>query len=263
MSILDQIVAAKRRSLIEAKAGFDVAALPRAAEITRKNRPPFALREALSVGHEPRIIAEIKRRSPSKGDLRPKLVAKEIAREYIAAGAAAVSVLTEADHFGGSLYDLAMVRQATARPILRKDFTVDRFQVYETALTGADALLLIVAILSDAELEHFLTVTEDLGMDALVEVHTDQEMERALEADARVIGINNRDLETFEVSLETSYRLAKMAPKETVLVSESGITTPAQLRDLRAAGFSAFLIGETLMRAASPGEALRGLIEAT
>jgi indole-3-glycerol phosphate synthase len=206
------------------------------------------------------VIAEFKRASPSKGEIRAGASAAETARAYERGGAAAVSVLTEEDYFRGSLNDLAEVKTATRLPVLRKDFVFDEYQVFESAAAGADALLLIVAALDDAALAALLRLTEDeVGMDALVEVHTAEELGRAVEAGAHVVGVNNRDLRTFEVSLETSVGLAARAPAGTLLVSESGIGDAADVARLRACGFQAFLVGETLMRAESPEAALRSL----
>ena len=184
-----------------------------------------------------------------------------IARAYELGGAAALSVLTEQDHFAGSLADLGSVRSATALTLLRKDFIFSEYQVYESAAAGADALLLIVAALDVDLLVRLRRLAEDeLGLDALVEVHTSEEMKRALAAGAKLIGINNRDLHTFNVSLATSEQLASEAPEDIILISESGLNTAADLRRLAARGFKGFLIGETLMRAAEPEQALRTLL---
>ena len=185
-------------------------------------------------------------------------VARETARAYERGGAAAISVLTEEDFFRGSLRDLAEVKESVRLPVLRKDFIVEDYQVFESAAAGADALLLIVAALDDATLARLRALTEDgLGLDALVEVHTEEEMRRAADAGARVVGVNNRDLHTFEVSLETSFRLAAHAPRGALLVSESGLRDASDISRLRACGFGAFLVGETLMRAGRPEETLR------
>jgi indole-3-glycerol phosphate synthase len=216
------------------------------------------LRGALADGLGINIIAEFKRRSPSKGIIREAADARTTAQEYERGGAAAVSVLTEADYFDGSLDDLSLVRQTTKLPILRKDFIVDEYQLYESAAGEADALLLIVATLSDFDLAKLRKVTEEeLGMDALVEVHTRDEMQRAIQAGANIIGVNNRSLATFAVSLETSIELAASAPAQTTMVSESGIETIDDINRLRAAGYHGFLIGETLMRAEHPARLLR------
>jgi len=206
------------------------------------------------------IIAEFKRQSPSKGPINAHADPAEVARTYESAGAACISCLTEADYFNGSLDDLRRIRDAVRIPILRKDFIFDEYQVYETASIGADALLLIVAALTDPMLIKLRKLAEDdLGMDALVEVHTKEEFVRAIGCGARLIGVNNRDLRTFKVSLETSKELARLAPRHTVLVSESGLT-PSAVKDLAAAGYQAFLVGETLMRADNAAEVLREFI---
>jgi len=207
------------------------------------------------------IIAEFKRRSPSKGMIRPEAKLDEIVRKYEEGGAAAVSVLTEEDYFDGSLDDLRTVKGSVRLPVLRKDFLFEEYQVYEAAAAGADAVLLIVAALEDEPLFQLRQLAErDLGMDALVEVHTEEEMERASQTGATLIGINNRDLHTFEVSLETSLRLAAKASEGAVLISESGLRVTSDLKRLQAVGFSGFLIGESLMRADDPAQALKVLI---
>jgi indole-3-glycerol phosphate synthase len=184
-----------------------------------------------------------------------------MARWYEAGGAAAISVLTEENFFDGCLEDLRAVKQTVSLPVLRKDFIIDEYQVFESLVAGADAILLIAAALDNQGLEHLRQLAEDeLGMDALVEVHTEGELRRAESCGARLIGVNNRDLKTFEVSLETSIALAARAPSDTVLVSESGLRSHDDLLRLRGVGFSGFLVGETLMRAASPVNALRELI---
>lgn len=260
MSILDTIIAAKRKRLAMARAGVNWAEYRQRALDVRSGRPADRLRSALVSTNRPTIIAEIKRRSPSKGDLRPGLDPAEIAVEYEHGGATAISVLTEEDHFGGSLEDLRAVRAATDIPILRKDFIVDEFQVYEAALAGADALLLIVAALNDDELRHLLRAPKELGIDALVEVHTAEEFHRAVAVGATLIGVNNRDLQTFDVSLETSFEIAKLAAPNLTLVAESGISTNDDLRNLRTAGYHGFLIGESFMRAPNPGSALAEIL---
>jgi indole-3-glycerol phosphate synthase len=207
------------------------------------------------------IIAEFKRRSPSKGMIRSDANLDEIVRKYEEGGAVAVSVLTEEDYFDGSLEDLQTVRASVKLAVLRKDFLFEEYQVYEAAAAGADAVLLIVAALEDEPLFRLRQLAEqDLGMDALVEVHTEEEMERASETGATLIGINNRDLHTFEVSLDTSVRLAAKAPERAVLISESGLRVTSDLKRLKVAGFSGFLIGESLMRADDPARALKALM---
>lgn len=227
----------------------------------RRDAAAHALRAALRAGDGPNIIAEFKRASPSKGNLSEDASPAEIARLYEAGGAAAISVLTEGEHFRGSLADLLAVREAVALPVLRKDFIIDEYQIYESAAAGADALLLIVAALDDETLARFLRLAEDeLKMDALVEVHTAEEMNRARACGAKLIGVNNRDLSSFKVSLDVSIQLAEAAPRDALLVSESGLRDARDIRLLRSHGYKGFLIGETLMRAADPAGMLRGLI---
>jgi indole-3-glycerol phosphate synthase len=226
-------------------------------ERLREARSSHAFRSALQKDGI-NIIAEFKRRSPSKGMIREGANPSDIARAYQAGGAVAMSVLTEEDYFAGSLDDLRQVKAVVDLPVLRKDFIVDEYQVYESAAAGADAILLIVAVLDDEELLRLRRLAEDgLYMDALVEVHTSDEMKRAAACGAKLIGVNNRDLRTFEVSLDTSLRLAREAPAEAVLISESGLKNSDDLRRLYDAGYRGFLIGETLMRAEDPGHALR------
>ena len=206
------------------------------------------------------IIAEIKKASPSKGLLCEDFDPVQIAMDYESNNAAAISVLTEEDHFLGSLDHLKMVRHAVARPILQKDFIIDPYQLYEAAQTGADAILLIVAILDPSLLRQLMELAEKLGLDVLVEVHSLPELRIALESDARIIGVNNRDLKTFRVDINTSVHLAPHVPDSVILVSESGIQTAEDIRILREAGFDAFLIGELFMKSNNPGKSLRELM---
>ena len=261
---LSKIIEKKRERLAVEKAARTLEQVRLEASRARDAARGHALREALADAGQVNIIAEFKRASPSKGEIRAGADAGETARAYERGGAAAVSVLTEEDYFRGSLRDLQEIKAATRFPVLRKDFIFDEYQVFESAAVGADALLLIVAALDDEALAKLLRLTEDeLGMDALVEVHTGAELSRALAVGARVVGVNNRDLRTFAVSLETSVELAKLTPAGTLLVSESGIGGPEEVARLRACGFGAFLVGETLMRAASPEAALRQLTGAS
>ena len=241
MNVLLEIIAKKRERVREAK--------------TRAN--PHAFRSALQRDGI-NIIAEFKRRSPSKGMIREGANPIEVARAYQAGGAVAMSVLTEEDYFAGSLDDLRQVKATVDLPVLRKDFIVDEYQVYESVAAGADAILLIVAALDDELLARLRRLAEDeLQIDALVEVHTSEEMKRAAACGAKLIGVNNRDLRTFEVSLETSLRLAREAPDDALLISESGLKSSDDLQRLHDAGYRGFLIGETLMRAEDPQQALR------
>jgi len=254
---LIEIIETKRKRVAAEKLHVPLFALKSAARKRRDAAVAHSLRAALSDGERTNIIAEFKRRSPSKGAIRSDADAASIAREYESGGAAAISVLTEEDYFAGSLDDLRSIRENTSLTILRKDFIVDEFQVYESANAGADALLLIVAALDDETLSRLRKLTEDdLGMDALVEVHTQDEMKRAIDSGATLIGVNNRDLTTFEVSLQTSIELAAIAPRDAILISESGIETRNDIERLQAAGYRGFLIGETLMRSTDPVDGL-------
>lgn len=261
MNLLSEIVSSKQRRVDQAKKLAPLEQMRVVAAEARADANAHALLKALSEESKINIIAEFKRRSPSKGEIKHDGDPVSAARAY-ESGAAAVSVLTEEDYFGGSLDDLRAVRKTVSLPILRKDFTVDEYQVYESAAAGADAVLLIVAALADEALVRLRRIIEDeLGMDALVEVHTADEMKRAAACGAKLIGVNNRDLQTFTVSLETSVQLAPLAPKESVLISESGIQSGGDIRRLRSVGYRGFLIGESLMRADDPEEALRAFLD--
>ncbi|HEY2047624.1 MAG TPA: indole-3-glycerol phosphate synthase TrpC [Candidatus Udaeobacter sp.] len=210
-----------------------------------------------------KIIAEFKRRSPSAGTIRGDLSATDVAARYERGGACAISVLTDEPYFGGSILDLGAIRASTALPLLRKDFIIDEIQIYEAAAVGADAVLLIAAALDDAALARLRATAEDeFGLDAVVEVHTSEELHRAVMTGARIIGVNNRDLRTFRTSLKTSERLIAEAPRDRIMISESGLKDADDLRHLQTLGFRGFLIGEALMRAADPEAALRELIAA-
>jgi indole-3-glycerol phosphate synthase len=241
--VLGRIVETKRREVDALRPR--VAAL-RATAAAAEPARDFA--GALRRADEVALIAEYKRRSPSAGSMASNVVPAAAARAYEAAGAAALSVLTDAEYFGGALADLAAARDAVALPVLRKDFVVDEAQVWEARAAGADAILLIVRILDDAHLRDLHAVARALGMAALVEVHAEAELERALAAEARIVGVNNRDLATFTTDLGLSQRLAPLVPPDVVLVAESGIRTVAEVDALGGAGVDAILVGETLMR---------------
>ena len=206
------------------------------------------------------VIAELKKASPSRGVIREDYAPADLAPKLESAGAAALSVLTEEEFFSGSLADLKTARKAVQIPVLRKDFIVDPWQVWETRAAGADAFLLIAAILSDETLRELLELGRSLGMEPLVEVHTREEVARAIAAGARIIGVNNRDLRNFDVRVETSLELVEAIPEECIAVSESGLRTHDDLARLRGAGFDAFLIGEHLMKEPDPAVPLRALI---
>ncbi len=258
MVTLNEIVAATRRRMEEVKASAD----PRRLEDLAGKHKPRGFRQALvrASAHGPAVIAELKKASPSKGMLRGTFPVGRLAMDLVQAGAAALSVLTEEDYFHGSLANLCEASAATGVPCLRKDFIVDEFQLLEAKANRADAVLLIVATLNDDELKRLVARARQLGLDALCEVHDERELERALAAGCELIGVNSRDLHTFSVSLETALRLGPQVPATVTRVAESGIHTPEDMRRLRSAGFQAFLIGESLMKAEQPGEALRRLI---
>lgn len=253
--ILARIVAKKREDL--AKTQVPRAEWERQAETRRAGRRDF--RAALS-GQPLAIIAEVKKASPSKGLLSGDFDPARIAASYQQGGAAALSVLTDQEFFQGSLADLEIARAIVKLPVLRKDFTIAPEHVLEAAAHGADAILLIAAILGEREIRDFREAAAQFGMSALVEVHNRRELDVAIAAGSDIIGVNNRDLTTFEVSLETSLRLAGHFPENVLRVAESGIHTTGDIRALRAAGYSAFLVGEHLMKSGDPAAALRELV---
>lgn len=259
MDVLAKIIEKKRERVAAAKEAVSLEEIRERAVAARNNARSHTLIDALRADGI-NILAEFKRRSPSKGPIRADANPSEIAQSYEAGGAAGISVLTEEDFFAGSLDDLRSVKATVKLPVLRKDFVFDEYQVYEAAAAGADAILLIVAALGDEALAQLRWLAEDdLRMDALVEVHTGEELERAAACGARLIGVNNRDLRTFEVSLQTSLTLASRMPRDAIAVSESGLNDSQDLLRLRDSGYQGFLIGETLMRADNPEKMLRTL----
>jgi indole-3-glycerol phosphate synthase len=258
---LERIVARTRQTVSERNTPANVAQLEQRAALHRPRGFARALRAAAAGG--PAILAEIKKASPSKGLIRPDFDPPALARSLAAGGAAALSVLTDEPFFQGSLSYLAEASAASGLPCLRKDFIVDAFQILEARAWCADAILLIAAALSDDQLARFTTVAHDLELDVLCEVHTAAELDRVRDLGCEAYGVNNRDLATFAVRLETSLDLADSLPSGAVHVSESGITSGEDIARLRAAGFHAFLIGESLMRRPDPGVALAGLIRAS
>ncbi len=262
MTVLADIVAATRRRVGECRSKADLRELEKraAAHVPRGFRR--ALESAGRAGIA--IIAELKKASPSRGLIRSDFDPATLARELEQAGAAALSVLTDEEFFQGSLGNLRTGSASTRLPCLRKDFIVDEFQLLEARANCADAVLLIVAALEETELKALAAKAVEYELDVLCEVHDAEELSRAVDAGCGIIGVNNRDLKTFKVELATALRLAEQIPSDVLAVAESGIESGADIARLRAAGYGAFLIGETLMRAARPGEALRGLIaEAT
>jgi indole-3-glycerol phosphate synthase len=257
---LIEIIELKKKRLEIAKSKRDFEELKRFAIAGRESAGHYALREKLQ-RNQVNIIAEFKRASPSKGVINDKIEVAEIAKQYEKGGACAISVLTEEDRFKGSLEDLRAVREAVNLPILRKDFIFDEFQIYEAAEAGADVILLIAAMLDDEVLINLHRLAEqELGLDALVEVHTLEELERAKKIGARLIGVNNRDLHSFEVSLDVSRELIKHAPEDALMIAESGLQTREDLQELRQLGFDGFLIGETLMKSGNTEAKLKELI---
>jgi indole-3-glycerol phosphate synthase len=255
MGMIEELVEGARAGVAERRAELPLEELEqRLAE--RPEQRPFGealVRPGLS------LIAEFKRRSPSAGEIRAGATPAEIVRAYEEGGAAALSVLTEERHFGGSLADLREARAACALPVLQKDFIVDTYQLYEAAVAGADAVLLIVAALRAEDLARLHDEARGLDLDCVVEVHSDHELETALSVDADVIGINNRNLEDFSIDLGTTFELITDVPAGKTVVSESGISERPTLEELERVGVDAVLIGETLMRAEDPGEKVREL----
>jgi len=255
-TILDRIVAARRESVSHRKRVLPDVALKIAA---KQAAPPRDFAAALS-RDSTNVIAELKRASPSLGIIRADYHPALLAPGLESAGAAALSVLTEEEFFLGSLADLKEAKKATLIPILRKDFIVDPWQVWETRAAGADAFLLIVAVLDDATLAELLVLGRSLQLEPLVEVHSMEELRRALSVGARIIGVNNRDLRAFQVRIETSLELIREIPDQCIAVSESGLHSQDDLARLRDAGFDAFLIGESLMKSADPAAKLQELM---
>lgn len=253
-TILSKIVDHKRAELAEARASR--AELERLAESRMADRRNF--RAALAV-NKPAIIAEAKKASPSKGLLQEGFDPRAIARQYMAGGASAMSVLTDQRFFQGSLADMEAARAECTMPVLRKDFTIDEYHVVEAAAHGADAILLIAAILETAEMRRFRELAASYGLASLVEVHDGEELSSALDSGGEIIGVNNRNLHDFTVTLDTSLRLAERIPSNLIRVSESGIHGPDDVRVLMGEGYEAFLVGEHLMKSGDPVASLRAL----
>jgi indole-3-glycerol phosphate synthase len=257
--ILDRIVAVKREEIAAARALRDLASLCRDAETVGGQRDfVAAMRNKVAAG-QAAVIAEVKKASPSKGVLRQHFVPAEIAASYALHGAACLSVLTDAQFFQGSAAFLEAARAACALPVLRKDFMVDAYQVFEARAMGADCILLIAACLDDAQMADLEAQAHALGMAVLVEVHDGAELDRALRLKTPLLGINNRNLRTFEVTLQTTLDLLARVPADRLLVTESGILGVADVQRMRASGVHAFLVGEAFMRAPDPGAALAAL----
>jgi indole-3-glycerol phosphate synthase len=255
--ILDDILAETRRTVAASRARVPAAEVERQAAMAPA---PRSLARSIRAAPGMACVAEFKRRSPSKGWLRREADVVAVARAYAAAGAAGMSVLTDGPFFGGSLEDLRRARASVDLPLLRKDFVVDRYQVAEARAAGADVVLLIVAALPDAELAGLLAEVERFGMEALVETHDADEVARAVAAGASLVGVNHRDLRTFDMKLDLSSRLRPLIPADRLVVAESGIKTADDVRRLRAASVDAILVGEALMQAPDAAAALRGLV---
>ncbi len=254
--MLNRIIAQKREEVGQRKKSIPLSSLK---ESIAQRQTPLDFALALGGDHI-RLIAEVKRASPSKGLLCPDYNPVELAKTYARGGAAAISVLTEANYFEGSIDHLSAVREEFRLPLLRKDFLFDPYQVYESRAYGADALLLIVAILSQEQLEELLWLSHSLGLSCLVEVHSEGEIESALLSGAQIIGINNRNLNTFTVSIDTTRRLRPLIPQERIVVSESGISSRSDVEKLRGWGVNAVLVGETLVTASDVLTKVRELI---
>ena len=257
--ILDKIVAVKREEVAAALKRKSLAAMRFDAESRVLTRDFVGAMRAKIAAGQPAVIAEIKKASPSKGVLRDDFIPADIAQSYAEYGAACLSVLTDVQFFQGGIDYLKQARASCQLPVLRKDFMVDAYQVYESRAMGADAILLIAACLDDAQMKDFEQIAHGLDMAVLVEVHDEAELERALKLKTPLIGVNNRNLKTFEVSLDTTLRLMRDIPADRLLVCESGIHSRDDVLRMGAAGVNAFLVGEAFMRADEPGEALAAL----
>ena len=257
--ILDRILQRKAEEIAERRARVAERELVAQAAVALPVRGFVEAIRTRLARHQTAVIAEIKKASPSRGLLRADFRPAEIARSYEKGGATCLSVLTDVDFFQGADEYLRAARTACALPVLRKDFTVDPYQVYEARALGADCILLIVAALADSRLGELAGLAQHLGLDVLVEVHDEAELERALRLNVPLLGINNRNLRTFETSLETTLTLLERIPGDRIVVTESGIHTPVDVARMRAAGVHAFLVGEAFMKAAEPGEKLAEL----
>ena len=254
---LDKIIKDKRERIDELKRSADPNAMRDRAESKIGFHRDFAAAISRCAGTN--IIAEFKKASPSKGSINREADPDHSAREYERGGAIAISVLTEEDHFGGSIADLKTIRESANLPVLRKDFILDEIQIYESAAAGADAVLLIAAILEREQISDLRAIAADLGLSAVVEVHDRRELDIALQQGAAIVGVNNRNLRTFEVSLDISRELIRDVPEGVTMIAESGICSRREIDELRGLGYSAFLIGETLMRSEDPVEMLAKL----
>ena len=257
MNILDAIVANKKKEVDYAKRNTSYSQLE---EVESFHRKCYSLKEFLLSPERTGIIAEFKRKSPSKGIINDKAGVKEVTTAYAGAGASALSVLTDRDFFMGRKADLVTARQANHIPVLRKDFIIDEYQVIESKALGADIILLIAAILTAAEIEKMGSLAKSLGLNVLLEVHNLEELQRSINPKVDAIGVNNRNLANFSVSVDTSYQLADHIPHEFLKISESAISDPETIKGLKTAGFNGFLIGENFMKTQDPGQAMRDFV---
>jgi indole-3-glycerol phosphate synthase len=252
MNILDEIVLQKYKEVERCKASLSIKQLELSTYFKRKT---ISLRNFVLDKNRHGIIAEFKRKSPSKGIINATAKVGQVARGYFDAGASGVSILTDDNYFGGSREDLMLAREKVRCPILRKEFIVDEYQIIEAKSIGADAILLIAASLSNEQMKQFCQLAKSLGLDVLLEVHNEEELNKSLDVGADLIGVNNRDLKTFEVSIDVSKRLIQKIPKDLPAISESGIENPATIKELKSIGFSGFLIGQSFMQTSDPGKA--------
>jgi len=257
-TILDKIVEHKLTEVAEAKAKVSTSGLEKSALFNRKC---YSLKEFMLSPERTGIIAEFKRVSPSKGIINDKVSPEIVTRDYANAGASALSVLTDSKFFGGNVDDLLCAREANTIPILRKEFILDEYQIIEAKSIGADIILLIASILDSKTIAKFARISKDLGLNVLLEVHNQQELEQSLCDDLDAVGVNNRNLGDFSVSLQHSYDLVNQIPDKFLKVSESGISNPKTIYDLKRAGFNGFLIGENFMKEENPGEAMNDFVE--
>lgn len=254
MTILDKIVIRKKEEVAQAKQLVSVKDLEAGLHF---NRNPYVFKDFLLDDKRTGIIAEFKRRSPSKGVINDQVTVEEVTQAYAAAGASALSVLTDIDFFGGHTNDLLAARAANEVPILRKEFMIDEYQILEAKALGADIILLIAAILTPEEIKNLSEFAKSLGLNVLLEVHNLEELQRSICKDLDAIGVNNRNLADFTVNIQTSFDLVNQIPDEFLKISESAISAPQTILDLKAAGFNGFLIGENFMKTVNPGQAMR------
>lgn len=257
MNILDKIVLRKKEEVAAAKQVVSVKQLEAGLHF---NRNPYSFKEFLLDEKRTGIIAEFKRRSPSKGVINDQVSVKEVTTAYAAAGASALSVLTDTDFFGGHAADLLEARDANQIPLLRKDFMINEYQILEAKAMGADIILLIAAILTPAEIKSLAAVSKSLGLNVLLEVHNKEELERSICYDLDAIGVNNRNLADFTVNIQTSFDLADQIPSEFMKISESAISDTETIRQLKRVGFNGFLIGENFMKTVNPGQAISAFV---